>query len=181
MARSLGAEDLAELHRDLVELVRIKAPLPNELRRLAHRAKRASLEKAFSSVAQELEKGTRLAAALETAGVPTVYARLVEAGEHAGDVRFALELVAQQSESDVLLRANFLAIFVYPALIWAFTLVITVLVLLGPLSQFEQIFNTMNIELPALTSALMDLASLAERHSTLTLVSEEGHLPSSVI
>jgi general secretion pathway protein F len=118
----VGEEDFLLFNETLRSAILVGAPLPEGLEVLAREMGRAPVREASAWVAGELRNGSSLSQALaQRPGVfPPVYARLVQAGERAGNLHAVLQGVTAVEREMLRLRSGLKEAMVYPVLLSIF-------------------------------------------------------------
>lgn len=121
-AARVGEEDFLLFNETLRSAILVGAPLPEGLEVLAREMGRAPVREAAAGVAEDLRNGVSLSQALtKRPGVfPSVYARLVQAGERSGNLHAVLQSVTAVEREMVRLRSGLKEAMVYPVFLCVF-------------------------------------------------------------
>ncbi len=125
----VGEEDFLLFNETLRSAVLVGAPLPEGLEILAREMEKAPAREAAAGIAQDLRQGLPLSEALaKRPGVfPPVYARLIQAGERAGNLHVVLQHVTAFEREMVRLREGLREALVYPVFVCLFSVLILLL------------------------------------------------------
>lgn len=132
--------------------------------------------KVTAEAAQELSQGLRegrgLAAsmAMRPSVFSPVYVRLVHAGESSGALEKILTRLADFLERDLLLQKRLRASLAYPALIFVFSILMVIFLLMFVFPMFVSFFDGLNVELPLVTQSLLSLTTFFRHPALLTTV-----------
>jgi len=87
-----------------------------------------------------------------------LFVNLVEAGEHAGALEAVLEKIATYKEKTEALKKKIKKALFYPAAVLAVAVIVTVILLLFVIPQFESLFQGFGADLPAFTQFVVDMS-----------------------
>jgi type IV pilus assembly protein PilC len=137
--------------RQLATMVGSGIPLVDGLEILAEQIENAGFRAVIEAVCEEVRGGKDLSSALKLFPriFPDIYVNMICAGEASGQLDTVLDRLAEYQEASLLMVFGitfFLLVFVIP--------------------KFEDMFSTLNVELPGITTALLS-ASLFLRENML--------------
>jgi len=98
-----------------------------------------------------------------------LYCNLVDAGEQAGALDTLLERVATYKEKSENLKARLKKAMVYPLAVIGVAVVVSSILLLKVVPQFQSLFAGFNAELPLLTQWVIALSHFIQQQGTLLL------------
>jgi type II secretory pathway component PulF len=161
-ARRLAPDDLVQLDRELLELVKARVPLPVGLEACAKDIENGRLARVLEALRADVDSGLPLSEALARQGeaLPPIYHSLVAAGEASGDVAGSLVILHEQAETDAEVDRRLRDALAYPAAILFLTAVGVLAAFTGISGPFDEIFTAMNVELPAITELTMSIGRL---------------------
>lgn len=139
-----------------------RLPAPAMLRTLAdEHGGRAAI--GLRKMAERVEAGDSLSDAFgaSKAAFPAGLRRELTAADQCGCLRTALPALAARRDATGRMSQQVLAILAYPALVLVALLGLAALFSLLLIPQFEQIFNDFELQLPAITHAVVAMSSLA--------------------
>ncbi|HEY0188705.1 MAG TPA: type II secretion system F family protein [Cellulomonas sp.] len=150
-------KDVAVLCRQLATMVGAGVSMLRALSVLADQTENQTLAKIVREMATEVENGTALSDTLEQHEdvFPPIMHALVRAGETSGFLDKALVSVADAMEADLKLRRTIKSAMTYPVMVLVIALVAVVAMLLFIVPVFQEIFESLGAELPALTQMLV--------------------------
>jgi len=162
----ITAQQFLVFNDHLLGLVRARVPLDQGLRRMAEEMKPGlnapSRFRGFiDRVAGELERGSQLSQALESAQVtlPDYYIALVRAGEAGGSLAEILHHVVTETQRRISHRRAVTSALIYPAVVLIFAVTIFSFILWVIVPHFVDIFLELGAELPLPTLMLVNLAT----------------------
>lgn len=139
-------------------------PLIQCLDLLAQQEQNKIFSKIIRSVKEDIEGGTSLTNALKK--YPNVFdelfVNLVAAGEAGGILDVILERLSNYMEKAMKLKARVKGAMTYPAAVLVISFLVVALLLIKVIPVFQQMFEGMGGELPALTAALIAASQFAQ-------------------
>ncbi|NLN76022.1 MAG: type II secretion system F family protein [Armatimonadetes bacterium] len=93
-----------------------------------------------------------------------LYVNMVKAAETGGILDKILDRLATFLEDEQEIRGKIKGAMIYPILVLVFALLMVVALLLFVLPKFKEIFDSMNVEMPAATRFLFGLSGFAQRY-----------------
>lgn len=165
----MNADELIALNEEIAGMARAGLPLDQGLAALARDMGRGRLKQVTAALAEDLKAGHPLPEALNRrAGqVPGFYGGLIAAGIRTGRIAEVLATLTNYARAMVGLRALIVDALFYPAMVLVFGVVLFVLLCVGILPQFDDIFRGFQLRLPWVTEAAM---KLGRRPVTMILV-----------
>ena len=153
-----NSRDIAIFTRQLSTLIDADMPLSEGLRTLAKQVEKPSFRKVISEVAESVEGGSLLSAALSQ--YPKLfsdfYVKLVQSGEVSGKLHESLLYLADYVERSQALTSKLKGALTYPAFIIFSLLVVSILMATFVLPNLLAIFEEVgDIELPITTKILI--------------------------
>jgi type IV pilus assembly protein PilC len=115
------------------------------------------LKKAILNTELMVERGERLADAMRNQGkvFPPLLINMVEAGEVSGNLEIVFERISVHYEKESKLRSQIKKAMIYPAMLGIVSLGVIILMLAFVIPSFMQMFEDMDMEMPAITLAIM--------------------------
>lgn len=160
---------IAGFVRQLAVMIQSGVPLNQSLGLIAggmsSRAKRPLVE-TIRLIRADVESGLKLSDAMRKHPrcFDTLFCNTLAAGEHAGELDTSLERLATHMEKSVRIRQKLRKAMVYPGIVVGVATLVTVGMLVYVLPSFREVYGQFKAELPALTSALLNLSSLLTEH-----------------
>jgi len=152
--------DIAHMSRELSTMMESGVPLVQALDIQASGAKNPRLHHLLSAIRTDLESGLALADALakHPKQFDDLYCNLVRAGEAAGVLEIILDTVATYKERMESLKGKIKKAMYYPAAVMTVALLVSCILLIFVIPQFNALFTGFGANLPALTQALVNLS-----------------------
>jgi len=152
--------DLSLMTRQLAALLRAGLPLLQSLDMLSRSLPSLVLTELMQQVRNDVASGTALHDAL--AKHPThfsgLYVSLVQAGESAGILDTMIERLAHTLEKNEALRSRVRSALMYPIAVLGVAIGVLVLILVGVVPVFEDVFKSFGAELPWPTQMVVALS-----------------------
>jgi type IV pilus assembly protein PilC len=114
-----------------------------------------AMQKLVLAIKSDIETGNALNQALAKHPLyfDDLFVNLVEAGEHAGALETVLDKIATYKEKTEALKKKIKKALFYPAAVLAVAVIVTVILLIFVIPQFESLFKGFGADLPAFTSS----------------------------
>ncbi len=168
-----GVKDIVIFTRQLATLVDADMPLAESLRTLARQAEKAGFRKIIGTIADAVEGGSALSAAL--AEHPRLfgqfYVKLVRSGELSGKLHDSLAYLADYLERSQAINSKIRGALAYPAFVIIAMIVVAFIMVLYVLPQLLVILKESGVtDLPLSTKALIFLTDFVNAYFVLILV-----------
>lgn len=152
--------DISFASRQMATMIGAGIPIAQTLRAIGKGHESASMEKLMLELGREVESGSALSLALSKHPIyfNRLFTSLVEAGEESGKLDTMLERVATYNEKLEALKSKVKSAMTYPAIVVFISALVTLLLLLFVIPQFEDLFKSFGADLPALTRTIVDMS-----------------------
>jgi type IV pilus assembly protein PilC len=123
-----------------------------------------AMQKLVLDVKADVEGGTSLHEALgkHPLHFDDLFVNLVEAGEQAGALESLLDKIATYKEKTEALKKKVKKALFYPTAVLVVAVIVTVILLIFVIPQFESLFKGFGADLPAFTQMVIDLSRLVQ-------------------
>jgi type IV pilus assembly protein PilC len=144
-------EDIAVFSRQLATMLAAGIPLVQSFEIVGNGNEKPAMQKLILDIKADVEGGTSLHEALgkHPLHFDDLYVNLVEAGEQAGALETLLDKIATYKEKTEALKKKVKKALFYPAAVLCVAIIVTVILLLFVIPQFESLFKGFGAELPA--------------------------------
>src|SRR5256885_3032547 len=161
----VNAGDIAVFSRQLSTMLAAGIPLVQGFEIVGAGNDKASMQKLILDIKGDVEGGTSLHESLAKHPLhfDDLFVNLVEAGEHAGALESLLDKVATYKEKSEALKKKVKKALFYPAAVLAVAVIVTVVLLLFVIPQFESLYKGFGADLPAFTQAVINLSKFVQR------------------
>jgi general secretion pathway protein F len=153
----VSQEEISVMTRQIASLVKANVPLVDSLNAVVEQMDGVALKTIVSQVREAVNEGSSLAKAmsLHPKVFDNIYTNMVEAGESSGTLGLVLLRLADLKEAQTRLRRKVVGGMTYPAIMIFVAIAALVFIFLKVIPQLQQIFVSMNKELPPTTEALI--------------------------
>lgn len=152
--------DIALFTRQMATMMKAGVPLLQSFDIIAEGSENPNLQKLIGEVKQEVASGNSFATSLRQKPqyFDDLYCNLVDAGEQAGALEALLERVATYKEKTEQLKAKIKKAMTYPIAVLIVAMVVSAILLIKVVPQFENVFQGVGAELPAFTQMVINLS-----------------------
>ncbi|NYF20478.1 type IV pilus assembly protein PilC [Xanthomonas sp. JAI131] len=153
----IGAKDIAFFSRQMATMMKSGVPIVASLEIIGSGHKNPRMKKMVDQIRTDIEGGSSLYEAISKHPVQfdELYRNLVKAGEGAGVLETVLETVATYKENIEALKGKIKKALFYPAMVMAVALLVSSILLVWVVPQFEEVFKGFGAELPAFTQMIV--------------------------
>jgi type IV pilus assembly protein PilC len=156
----IKGKDIAVFSRQIATMLRSGVPIVTSLEIIAGGQSNPKLKTMYEALRTEIENGSSLSEALGKFPVyfDALYRNLVKAGESAGVLDTVLETIAVYKENTESLKGKIKKAMFYPAMVVAAALLVSSILLVFVVPQFEEVFKNFGAELPAFTQLIIGMS-----------------------
>lgn len=156
----ISSKDIAFFSRQMATMMKSGVPIVGALDIIASGHKNPRMKKMVDSVRTDIEGGSSLYEAVSKHPVQfdELYRNLVRAGEGAGVLETVLDTVATYKENIEALKGKIKKALFYPAMVMAVALLVSSILLVWVVPQFEDVFKGFGADLPAFTQMIVNLS-----------------------
>lgn len=153
----VSPKDIAFFSRQMATMMKSGVPIVGALEIIASGHKNPRMKKMVDQIRTDIEGGSSLYEAISKHPVQfdELYRNLVKAGEGAGVLETVLETVATYKENIEALKGKIKKALFYPATVMAVALIVSSILLVWVVPQFEDVFKSFGAELPAFTQMIV--------------------------
>jgi general secretion pathway protein F len=155
--KTLGDAQILQFTQQLATLLAAGQPLDRALGILLDLPESADARKVIERIRESVRGGAPLSTALEQQHglFSRLYVNLVRAGESGGGLDGALRRLADYLERSAELRSRIVNALIYPAILIVLVLGSVLFLLTAVVPQFQELFESLDVELAWYTSAVM--------------------------
>lgn len=156
--------DIAIFSRQLATMLSAGIPLVQGFEIVGNGHDNPAMRKLIGGIKVDLESGTSLAEALgrHPLHFDDLYVNLVTAGEQAGALDTLLDKVATYKEKTENIKKKIKKALFYPAAVLVVAVIVTIILLIFVIPQFESLFKGFGADLPAFTRMVIDLSAFVQ-------------------
>ncbi len=164
--RNASLDDMVIFSRQLATMVDAGIPLVGALDILQDQADNKFFSGVITKVRNDVESGSSLSDALAKHKnvFSSLFVNMVKAGESSGMLDEIMDRLAEYMEKTSALNKKVKSALIYPAVVTAMALAITLLLLLKVIPVFKTIFADFGAQLPAPTAALLSVSDFLQRY-----------------
>src|SRR6186713_1920211 len=153
-------EDIAVFARQLATMLAAGIPLVQSFEIVGNGNDKPAMQKLVLDIKQDVEGGTSLHEALAKHPLhfDDLFVNLVEAGEQAGALETLLDKIATYKEKTEALKKKVKKALFYPSAVMAVAIIVTVILLIFVIPQFESLFKGFGADLPAFTQFVINMS-----------------------
>ncbi|MBB1475656.1 type II secretion system F family protein [Shewanella sp. SG41-3] len=158
--KSITAMDIAMITRQIATMLAAGVPLVTTIELLGRGHEKAKVRELLGTILSDVQSGIPLSDSLRPHRryFDDLYVDLVAAGEHSGSLDAVFDRIATYREKAEQLKSKIKKAMFYPAAVVIVAILVTSLLLLFVVPQFEEIFNGFNAELPAFTQLIVGIS-----------------------
>jgi type IV pilus assembly protein PilC len=166
------AEDIAIFARQLATMLSAGIPMVQAFEIIGVGHDKPAMQKLVLAIKSDIETGNALNQALAKHPLyfDDLFVNLVEAGEHAGALEAVLDKIATYKEKTEALKKKIKKALFYPAAVLAVAVIVTVILLLFVIPQFESLFKGFGADLPAFTQFIIRLSRWMQDNGWILLI-----------
>ncbi|MCZ6574522.1 MAG: type II secretion system F family protein [Planctomycetota bacterium] len=166
-------DELVLFTRQLSTMISAGVPLLESLEVLMEQAESAGFRVVLDTVIESVRSGTDLSTALERYPriFKQIYVSMVRAGEVSGQLDDILVRLAEYLESSQKLKREVKAAMTYPVISLILVVGITMFLMVGIVPKFQEIFESLDVELPGLTQKVLLVSDALKNNIVLMAAS----------
>jgi type IV pilus assembly protein PilC len=164
--KKITPKDIAVFFRQLATMMSAGVPLVQAFEIIGRGHDNEGMRELILKIKAEVESGTSLS---ETLAKHPLYfdnlvISLVGAGEHAGVLEVLLDKIATYKEKTEYLKAKIKKAMFYPTAVIIVAIIVTAILLIFVVPQFEELFSNFGADLPAFTRVVVDLSEFMQAY-----------------
>ncbi|KHL58688.1 type II secretion system F family protein [Xanthomonas cannabis] len=174
--KKVTSKDIAFFSRQMATMMKSGVPIVGSLEIIGEGHKNPRMRQMVGQIRTDIEGGSSLYEAISKHPVQfdELYRNLVRAGEGAGVLETVLDTVANYKENIEALKGKIKKALFYPAMVVAVALIVSAILLIFVVPQFEEVFKSFGAELPAFTQMIVNASRLMVSYWWLLLVIMAG-------
>jgi len=158
--RTITPRDIAFFSRQIATMMKSGVPIVTSMEILAGGQKNPRMKSLINTIRADIESGSSLYEALSKHPVQfdELYRNLVRAGESAGVLETVLDTIATYKENIETLKGKIKKAMFYPAMVVAVAILVSSILLIWVVPQFEEVFKGFGADLPAFTKMIIAMS-----------------------
>ncbi len=155
--KTISARDIAVFSRQIATMMQSGVPLVGSFEIIGGGQKNPRMKTMLDDIRASIEGGSTLHEALgrHPMQFDSLYLNLVKAGEGAGVLDTVLDTIANYKEATEALKGKIKKALFYPAIVIAVAIIVSSILLIFVIPQFDAVFKGFGAELPAFTQMLV--------------------------
>lgn len=168
--------DIALFARQMATMMKAGVPLLQSFEIIGEGLDNPNMRKLVDDIKQQVAAGNSFATALRTRPLyfDDLFCNLVDAGEQAGALENLLDRVATYKEKTEALKAKIKKAMNYPIAVVAVAVIVSCILLIKVVPQFESVFSSFGAELPAFTQFVIGISQGLQEHWYIFLLALFG-------
>ena len=152
--------DIAMLTRQMATMMKAGVPLVQSFDIVADGLENKRLQELVMNLRNDISSGTSFAGALRKhpRHFDNLYCNLVDSGEKAGALETMLDRIATYLEKTELLKKKVKKAMTYPIAVVVVAIIVTAILLVKVVPQFESLFQGFGADLPVFTQMVVNLS-----------------------
>ena len=159
-SKRVNPKEMVLFFQQLSALMRSGVPLLNGIQLLRTEAKGAGFQALLSGLATALRSGETLGDSLAKYPkiVPEMYVRLIEAGEHSGNLEYAFEEAATHLKKEITLKQQIKKALTYPAIVGLVGLIVIAILVTVVLPTMTELLTSFGTDLPLVSRIVVAIS-----------------------
>jgi len=164
--KTIIPKDIAIFFRQLATMMSAGVPLVQAFEIIGRGHENAGMRELILGIKAEVESGTSLSETLAKYPLhfDELVISLVGAGEQAGVLETLLDKIATYKEKTEYLKAKIKKAMFYPMAVVIVAIIVTAILLIFVVPQFEELFNNFGADLPAFTRVVVNLSEFMQEY-----------------
>ncbi|PHS70853.1 MAG: type II secretion system protein F [Cycloclasticus sp.] len=153
-------KDIAIFSRQLATMMAAGIPLVESFDIIGKGHEKPAMQDMLAAIKTDIEGGSTLTEGLSKFPFhfDELFCNLVEAGEHAGILEELLNKIAEYKEKTEILKAKIKKALTYPIAVLVVAVIVTAILLVFVVPQFESLFTGFGADLPAFTQWVVGIS-----------------------
>jgi type IV pilus assembly protein PilC len=164
--------DIAIFSRQLATMLSAGIPMVQAFEIVGNGHDNPAMQKLIFAIKQDVEGGSTLAEAIgkHPLHFDDLFVNLVEAGEQAGALETLLDKIATYKEKTEAIKKKIKKALTYPAAVLAVAVIVTTILLIFVIPEFESLFQGFGADLPAFTRIVINISEFVRDQGWLLLL-----------
>src|SRR5882757_4492146 len=157
-------QDIAVFARQLATMMAAGIPMVQAFEIIGNGHEKPSMQKLVLDIKNNIEGGSTLHESLAKHPLyfDDLFVNLVESGEHAGALETLLDKIATYKEKTEALKKKIKKALFYPIAVLVVAVIVSVILLIFVIPQFESLFKGFGADLPAFTQMVVNMSKFMQ-------------------
>jgi type IV pilus assembly protein PilC len=171
-------QDIAVFARQLATMMSAGIPMVQAFEIIGNGHEKPSMQKLVLEIKSSIEGGSTLHESLAKHPLyfDDLFVNLVEAGEHAGALETLLDKIATYKEKTEALKKKIKKALFYPIAVLVVAVIVSVILLIFVIPQFESLFKGFGADLPAFTQMVVNMSKFMQHQGWIVGVVVGGSI-----
>jgi type IV pilus assembly protein PilC len=180
--KKITAKDIAIFSRQIATMMKSGVPLVQALEIIGNGQKNLRMKNLVDAVRIDIEGGSSIYESMSKHPIyfDELYRNLVRAGESAGVLETVLDTIATYKENIETLKGKIKKALFYPAMVIVVAILVSSIMLIYVVPQFEDVFKNFGAELPAFTQLIVSFSRFLVSYWWIMLFAVVGSVASFV-
>ncbi len=164
--KKITSADIAVFSRQMATMMSAGVPMVQAFDIVGRGHENPSMMELILNIKGDVEGGTSLADALKKHPLyfDDLFVNLVRAGEHAGVLETLLHKIALYKEKTESIKGKIKKALFYPAAVIIVAIIVTAIIMIFVIPQFEQLFRGFGADLPVFTRIVINIAHFVQNY-----------------
>src|SRR6202453_665300 len=165
-------EDIAVFSRQLATMMSAGIPMVQAFEIIGNGHEKPAVQKLVLDIKANIEGGSTLHESLAKHPLyfDDLFVNLVEAGEHAGALETLLDKIAGYKEKTEALKKKIKKALLYPIAVLGVAIIVSTILLIFVIPQFESLFKGFGADLPAFTQMVVALSRFMQHRGWMVFI-----------
>jgi type IV pilus assembly protein PilC len=172
----VNALDIAVFSRQLATMMSAGIPMVQAFEIIGNGHEKPAMQKLVLDIKANIEGGSTLHESLAKHPLyfDDLFVNLVEAGEQAGALETLLDKIATYKEKTEALKKKIKKALFYPIAVLAVAVIVSTVLLIFVIPQFEALFKGFGADLPAFTQMVVNLSRFMQHQGWMVIIAIGG-------
>src|ERR1700736_906194 len=169
-------EDIAIFSRQLATMMSAGIPMVQAFEIIGNGHEKPAMQKLVLDIKANIEGGSTLHESLAKFPLyfDDLFVNLVEAGEQAGALESLLDKIATYKEKTEALKKKIKKALFYPMAVLGVAILVSIILLIFVIPQFESLFKGFGADLPAFTQMVVNMSRFMQHQGWMLLIVTGG-------
>src|SRR5271169_33882 len=169
-------QDIAVFARQLATMMSAGIPMVQAFEIIGNGHEKPAMQKLVLDIKSTIEGGSTLHESLAKHPLyfDDLFVNLVEAGEHAGALETLLDKIATYKEKTEALKKKIKKALFYPAAVLIVAVIVSCILLIFVIPQFESLFKGFGADLPAFTQMVVNMSKFMQHQGWMVFIVSAG-------
>src|SRR3984957_4440831 len=172
----VNAMDIAVFSRQLATMMAAGIPMVQSFEIVGNGHEKPAMQKLILDIKANIEGGSTLHESLAKFPLyfDDLFVNLVEAGEQAGALETLLDKIATYKEKTEALKKKIKKALFYPIAVLGVAIIVSTILLIFVIPQFESLFKGFGADLPAFTQMVVNLSRFMQHQGWMVMIAIGG-------